>query len=135
MANIRAAIAAGALAVALGLAGCGSTTPKAVPPSPSTVTAATTSTLPPASTVVVTTTVAPEFPKTVPLTSIGDSRIRSWAKLANPKTGAVAEVAPGVYATLGQGPLGTVADYKGVFGLCADVTPFETAHQTGGTCW
>jgi hypothetical protein len=47
----------------------------------------------------------------------------------------VVEVAPGVFASRGQGSLGMVDDYKGVFGLCSDVHPFEMAHQAGGTCW
>lgn len=83
-----------------------------------------------------TTTTRPEFPREVPIASITDSRIRKWATMSNKNATVVVEVAAGVYADRGQSPdVGTVDDYGGVYGLCADVKPFATQHHAGYTCW
>jgi hypothetical protein len=82
-----------------------------------------------------TTTTPPEFPKEVPVSSIGDSRVRNDATRGDPSVAIVVEVAPGVYAQEGHSGLQPLSAYAGVFGLCADVKPYEEAHQVGGVCW
>jgi outer membrane receptor protein involved in Fe transport len=110
-----------------------STTASTVAPTPTTLSATTTT--PTTTTEPPTTTTRPEYPKEVAVSSISDERIRSWATLSNPSIRVVAEVAPGVYASRGQGPLGSVDDYTGVFGLCADTNQFTKTHSAGATCW
>jgi hypothetical protein len=89
----------------------------------------TTTTLPPTTT----TTVPPEWPKEVPMASI-DSRFQFFLGAESGKTVAV-ELAPGVYAERGVGPLGTREDYAGYVGLCADVQQYSAVYPGGHTCW
>lgn len=105
-----------------------STKPAAAP------TTAATSTSAPTTAAATTTTKPPsEYPKEVPVSSIKDSRIRSYFEDENYTVGV--QLAPGIWANRGAGPLGTVDDYGGVVGLCADFHQFEKTHSVGGSCW
>jgi hypothetical protein len=92
--------------------------------------AATTTTAPAA-----TTTTAPSpYPREIPIDQIKDQRIRGDFQMHGAAT--AVELAPGVYAEKGQGPVGPADRYTTVVGLCADVNAYEQVHgQRGHSCW
>jgi hypothetical protein len=123
--------------VALGLGGCSSNSGEAgsehcgsgaaCATSTSTITT-TTTTLPPT-----TTTVPPEYPKEVPMAAI-DPRFAASLGQDQGKATAVL-LTPGVYAERGAGALGTLDDYAGYVGACADVKQYAALHPGGYSCW
>jgi hypothetical protein len=82
-----------------------------------------------------TTTSAPSAsPREIPVDQIQDQRIRNNLQMLGQAT--AVELAPGVYAEKGQGPVGPADRYTTIIGLCADVNAYEQVHgQRGHTCW
>jgi hypothetical protein len=86
-------------------------------------------------TAAVTSTTAPSpYPREIPVDSIQDQRIRGHFQMNGAST--AVELAPGVYAEKGQGPVGPANRYTSIVGLCSDVNAYEQAHgPRGHTCW
>jgi hypothetical protein len=82
-----------------------------------------------------TTTTAPSpNPREIPIDSIQDQRIRNYFQMNGAST--AVELAPGVYAEKGQGPVGNAKLYTSIVGLCADVNAYQQAHGPhSNSCW
>jgi hypothetical protein len=78
---------------------------------------------------------APSFPREVRVADLGDATLRETALQSNPPLTALVEVAPGVYARPHAGALGSVGDYRSVFGRCAAVNRYAQTHVVARACW
>ncbi len=74
------------------------------------------------------------YPREVRVADVPDVAIRGALSATNPEAKVLVELAPGVYALRGDGPLGRVEDYTAVFGNCADVSRFLPRHRVARSC-
>ena len=79
-------------------------------------------------------TVSVEYPREVRVADLPDSVVRRTALAADPPVTVLVELAPGVYANRGPGPLGTLDDYTAVFGECAAINRYAQSHRVGRAC-
>jgi hypothetical protein len=77
---------------------------------------------------------AATYPREVRVADLPDTTLRRTALAADPPVTVLVELAPGVYADRGAGPLGAVDDYTAVFGRCADVNRYARSHRVGFAC-
>jgi hypothetical protein len=81
-----------------------------------------------------TATASVEYPREVRVADLPDSVVRRTALAEHPPVTVLVELAPGVYANRGSGPLGSVDDYTAVFGECASINRYAQSHRVGRAC-
>jgi hypothetical protein len=88
----------------------------------------------PAPTVAARPAAKPVYPREVATAGIADASLRAAALHATPPVTVLVELAPGVYANRGPGPLGNLDDYPAVFGRCVDVNRYSRSHRVAAVC-
>jgi len=76
------------------------------------------------------------YPREIPMGRVPEN-MRAMVAAAGGRADVAVLLAPGIYASRGNGPLGDIPDYTGIYGLCVDVNQFtaRTGLVVGSTCW
>lgn len=76
------------------------------------------------------------YPIEIPISGVPETMRRAVTD-AGARSDVAVLLAPGIYASRGNGDLGEVEDYISVYGLYIDVKQFERelGYTVGSTCW